>query len=184
MYRAGRENCARLVENSPSHSDQIIIAVDGGCRNNGRPDARASIGVFFAPDSEENFASVLSFSDPRLHTSQTAELNACQYALDAALHIFEKRVIENISEIRGTLTQVVIKTDSEHLYLGMTERVFKWEKNGWLTSTKNLVAHRSMFKQLQRSIADLEDVGVEVLYWWVPRERNRDADALASSVLY
>jgi ribonuclease HI len=141
------------------------------------------MGVFFAPDSEENFAGILSYDNPRLHTSQAAELNACQYALDAALDICDKGVIENLHG-RGTLKQVVIKTDSEHLYLGLTERVFKWEDNGWLTTAKTPVTHRYIFKQLQRSVADPEDLGVEVLFWWVPRERNRDADALASSVLY
>jgi ribonuclease HI len=140
-------------------------------------------GSVLRPWRRGEFFWYLSYENSKFHTSQAAELNECQYALDAALDICDKGVIENIHG-RGTSRQVVIKTDSEHLYLGTTERIFKWETNGWLTTGKTPVVHRPIFRQLQRSIANLEDLCVEVLFWWVPRGRNRDADALASSVLY
>ena len=30
-----------------AHTDCIAIATDGGCRNNGKPDAQAAVGVYF-----------------------------------------------------------------------------------------------------------------------------------------
>ncbi|KAF4311390.1 hypothetical protein GTA08_BOTSDO13129 [Botryosphaeria dothidea] len=38
------------------HADSIMIAIDGACRGNGRPDTVAAYGIFFAPRSPYNKA--------------------------------------------------------------------------------------------------------------------------------
>jgi ribonuclease HI len=78
------------------------------------------------------------------------------------------------------VNQVVIKADSEYLVKGMTEWIFTWEQNGFLNARGQAVTNARYFQLLQSLVWELNDLGVEVLFWWVPRERNRHADALAN----
>lgn len=83
----------------------------------------------------------------------------------------------------GPLHQVVIKSDSEYLVKGMTERVFKWEKNGYRTPKGTAVTNSTPFKKLGMLISMLNELGVEVLFWQVPRRYNEQADELANVAL-
>lgn len=168
----------------PMHPDSIIVAVDGGCKNNGLSNPHGSFGIFFGPGAAQNNNGSLSTSI-QVHTSQIAELVAAELALDQVLGLVKYGIFNN--EMHGTLEggsnilrMVVIKTDSEHLYRGMTERVFKWEQNGWRTASDSVVVHRPFFEKLQRQVAEFDGLGVKVLFWQVPRAENREADALAN----
>lgn len=69
------ERCPDCGKVEP-HADSIMIAVNGACRGNGRPDAVAAYGLFFAPRSPYKYkACVLSEENVR-PTSQRAELTA------------------------------------------------------------------------------------------------------------
>lgn len=78
---------------------------------------------------------------------------------------------------------VVIKSDSEYLAKGMTERVFKWQNNGYQTCKGTPVKNWELFKKLDGLIRNLNELDVEVLFWHVPRSRNTEADELASRAL-
>ena len=158
------------------HSDGIMIAVDGACKGNGRGDAYATIGVYFSKSSRWNLTEVLT--DP-LPTNQKAELTACLRALQMVLRL-RHTIVEGTE---SGLRTVVIKTDSEYVVKGMTEWIFKWNKNGFKTSKGSAVVNASLFKSIEKLVLELNDNGVYVSFLHVPRSRNKDADALANSRL-
>ncbi|KAK2610245.1 hypothetical protein N8I77_003694 [Diaporthe amygdali] len=59
----------------------VVVSIDGACRDNGKPMARASWGVFFGPGSRFNSSSRLSPSCPQ--TSSRAEIEALSQAIDS-----------------------------------------------------------------------------------------------------
>jgi ribonuclease HI len=158
-----------------AHVDCIIIAVDGACRNNGTLEAKAAAGVFVGDESTFNDSFILTGSNT---TNQTAELRAGIRGLEQALAIRSQGVRGEI------LQQVVVKADSEYLVNGMTSWVFKWESNGYRTSRGTPVSNASLFRKLQDLTKELNALNVEVLFWHVPRERNKQADMWANLALH
>ncbi|KAL1386448.1 ribonuclease H-like domain-containing protein [Phyllosticta capitalensis] len=157
------------------HYKSVLISFDGACRRNGQPDAVASWAVFFSASSPHNEAHLLP--DTATPTSQRAELTSGIKALKAV-----KRLIRPGEELEG-IEQVVVKVDSEYLVRGATEWIHKWKSNGWTGSTGRLIVHRSLFQSLDDHIRDLEQEGIVVLFWLVPREQNQRADELANLAL-
>ena len=156
--------CGRFAR----HLDEIIVAIDGACKGNGRTNPQAAtIGVYFSATSLYNQTEVLN--DP-LPTNQKAELTACL------------RALETLPDIQiGDLNKVVIQSDSEYVVKGMTEWIFKWKKNGYKTSKGSTVANAELYKAIEQEIHQLNALDVEVLFWHVPRSRNEEADALANT---
>jgi ribonuclease HI len=170
-YRADPcEYCGGLA----AHTDCIVIAVDGACSNNGKANARAAAGVFVGDKSKYNASFALSMTEP---TNQKAELRAGICGLEKA-HLIQKNGVGG-----SKLNQVIIKADSEYLVKGMTEWMFKWEKNGYRTSRDTPVTNASLFKRLEQLVTELNKLNVEVLFWHVPRERNQEADTWANMAL-
>ncbi|KAH6977799.1 ribonuclease H-like domain-containing protein [Fusarium venenatum] len=154
------------------HIDSIFIAVDGACRGNGQVNAKAAIGVFFGQASTYNQSVLLT--EPNM-TNQIAELKAGILALKQA-----KEIVRNNALPYGPLHTIVIKSDSDYLVKGMTEWVFKWETNGYKTAKRKLVENAKLFQELCALVGDLNTSNVEVLFWRVPREMNKEADRLAN----
>ena len=154
------------------HTNEIIIAIDGACKANGTPDAQARIGVYFAQYSMYNISMELQKAlDPR-PSNQKAELMACLTALEKLDEV----------ESEDKLSQVVIKADSEFVVKSMTEWIFKWRKNGYKTSKGSPVTNADLFQSIDLKITGLNDDGIEVLFWYVPKARNQEADDLANDV--
>ncbi|CAG9953925.1 unnamed protein product [Clonostachys rosea f. rosea IK726] len=156
------------------HLDCIVIAVDGACKGNGSTDARAAAGVFVGKSSKYNKSTVLTESEA---TNQIAELKAGILGLSQAIEI------QGCGVEGEALHQVVIKSDSKYLVEGMTEWVFKWEGNGYRTCKGVAVTNSALFKELEILIGRLNKLGVEVLFWHVPRSYNKQADELANLAL-
>ncbi|KAJ9645304.1 hypothetical protein H2201_005652 [Coniosporium apollinis] len=162
------EDCGRR----PAHANEISIAIDGTCRNNGNPHARAAMAVFVAFYSEYNVGKVMSHPTP---TSQQAELYAGIIALEQGIAI-KKNGMQD-------LMTLVIKTDSDYLYKGMTEYIFKWKDNGYRNSRGKSVTNATLFKRMEELTVQLEGLGVSVLFWPVPRAFNFIPDILANAAL-
>jgi ribonuclease HI len=60
--------------------------------------------------------------------------------------------------------------------------VFKWKENDYRTARASLATNR-LFEKLDRQVTELNDMGVEVLFWHVPHEQNREAEKLANMAL-
>ncbi|GFF84123.1 ribonuclease H1 [Aspergillus udagawae] len=159
-----------------SHSDHVVVAVDGACSKNGKDGARSSYGVFWGHNNLLNTA--VPVEGENHHTNQVAELRACMRALLDVVHV--KSLFEDQG---GALSAVVIKSDSEYLVRGVTEWLPKWKRNGWKNSRGLDVANWEHFKAIELLTEDLERQKIIVKFWHVPRRNNRDADAMAKAVL-
>lgn len=155
------------------HDQAIVVAVDGACRGNGTLDATAASGVFFAPDSYHNFGGMLSDRRP---TNQQAELEAAI----AAFRCVQRMRHENFD---WDIERVIIKADSEYVVKGMTSWICKWKSNGYTNSRGLPVTNEHLFAALDDLILELNEDGLGVQFWHVPRAFSQDADKLANLTL-
>ncbi|THH12809.1 hypothetical protein EW146_g7347 [Bondarzewia mesenterica] len=155
-----------------SNYQEILIYTDGACLSNGGADPRAGCSFIFhpcAPNANVGFRLELKGPDNQVHpqTSNRAELRAAIAALQFRAWDGEG------------FTRIVIATDSEYTVLGVTERVWNWEKNGWLTAKGTPVQNRDLWEALRDEVFKWETRGVRVMFWLIPREQNLAADTLA-----
>ncbi|CAL4062570.1 unnamed protein product, partial [Meganyctiphanes norvegica] len=92
----------------------LIVYTDGACEGNGKSGARAGVGVYFGPGHP------LNVSEPvrGRATNNTAEIQACTYALELA-HA-------------SGFKKVKVSSDSMFTINCMTKWIKKWQKNGWM----------------------------------------------------
>jgi ribonuclease HI len=159
---------------------QIILAIATEISGIGSENPIASAALYYGPECSNNYAEVLA-EDDVTYTREYANLVACSCALRTAQRIFVKRCIL-ILQRDANMNRVVIKISSEILFRAMTEQVFAWEQNGWVTANGQPVEHHLLFARLQLAIKALNHVGVEVLFWLVPEAQN-PAHALAEKEL-
>lgn len=86
-------------------------------------------------------------------------------------------------EMLQNLHEVVIKSDSSYLVRGITEYIIKWRENRFSNARGQPVVNGELFQLVEVEVEELEDLGVKVHFWLVPRQRNQNADTLAKSVL-
>ncbi|KAI1160609.1 ribonuclease H-like domain-containing protein [Nemania serpens] len=158
----------------------FIVAVDGACRNNGQPGARAALGVFFRDDCRWNKSEMLPLRDT---TSQRAELCAALRALETIDNFVAQEWTRSITTGKA-LKRVIVKSDSNYLVQGMTEWILKWLGNGFTTARSQPVENQDLIKELWELIKRMDQQKkIKVLFWKVAREDNADADRLANAAL-
>lgn len=153
----------------------LVVSIDGACRDNGTPTARASWGVFFGPGSRFNSSGRLSPSCPQ--TSSRAEIEALSWAIDA---------IRGITHGDMTLQEIKIRSDSEYLCQAMSMWVGGWIEDDGLRPNGQPVAHFEKLKEIHEALDEMtygDGGGLQFQFWHVPRGENREADALANSAL-
>jgi len=154
----------------------LVIASDGGCRYNGKPNAFAAVGVYVGENSRFNVSELMPATSD-FPTAQRAELTAALRALCTAMWIKQEGWLPGV-------TTLILKTDCSTLTDGMITGMLDWRNNDYLTRYGYPVLDRDLFWQLEEAVIRLKgQYGVETLFWWVPREENEDADELASAVL-
>lgn len=152
LGRAFNHDDAEVLAYHPVHS--IVVAVDGTCRNNGRPNARAALGVFFRQDPQWNKSETLPAADA---TSQRAELCAALRALQTVRDVVaHERDSSTAPEFR--LRRVILKSDSTYLVSAITEWIFGWFRNGFTTARRLHVLNQDLLKRLAGCIQYLEDI--------------------------
>ncbi|RDW86070.1 uncharacterized protein DSM5745_02712 [Aspergillus mulundensis] len=161
----------------PAHTSCIVIAIDGACQNNGSTQgtARAAFAAYFGKGNELNTARLVG-ADQR-QTSQVAELAGAIEAL---------RIVAGLPEEQkpdGKLYTVTLKSDSAYVVQGVTEYLAKWKRNGWRNAQGKAVANIKLWKELEGLVERVEENGVGVWFWLVPRELNPVADAAAKWAL-
>ncbi|KAI1140063.1 ribonuclease H-like protein [Hypoxylon sp. FL0543] len=153
----------------------VVVSIDGACRGNGTPSARASWGVYFGPGSPYNECGVLDSTLP--HTSTRAEIEA----LRQLLRIIQQELAWNV-----LLKNYYIRTDSDSLMRAMAELMEGWTADGGRNARGQPVRHYQVLKEIHDRIDDMtygDEGGMEFKFWHVPREQNREADALANAAL-
>ncbi|KAH8750628.1 ribonuclease H-like domain-containing protein [Hyaloscypha sp. PMI_1271] len=188
------------ARNHPSHHSyshdycgtrrSLLVFTDGACSGNGTRDARGGIGCFFGPSSKFNIGERLP--GPRIPTSQKAELTAAARALEIArLQILPARRIM-VKEAKGghdpravsdvMHLRLVVVTDSSYLVEGMCRHFANWNKNKegvLINKVGKVVQNSAEFLKLRGEVEKLSMVGVQVAYYLVSREENKEADSLA-----
>lgn len=171
----------------------LVVFVDGACPSNGPRATRASIGVYFGPNSAHNISKRL---DPAAQqpTNQSAEIAASVGALRRVREAIEparRATVENAHPHREAYSReirhfrLVIATDSSYVVECMCRHIENWTLAGdryWNTEGAE-VKNGKGFVELNREVEALSKVGVQVKWYHVPREYNREADRLARLAL-
>lgn len=160
----------------------MVIHIDGACRGNGTPDARAAYGIYFGPNSPYNTSGLVPAHMPQ--TSTRAEIEALAHALP---------VLQSICSFDHRLRDIKIATDSEFLVNAMSQWMERWIASNGIGTNGKRVAHFERLKELHQALDEMESgdgryrqivrYGKMVSFWHVGRERNREADALANAAL-
>ena len=91
-------------------------------------------------------------------------------------------VIEALKAIKKAGEKIVIFTDSQYVYYGITEWIHGWKKNGWKNRNKKEVANKPLWVQL-----DQLREGHEIIWNWVPghsgNKGNERADVLCKEAI-
>ncbi|KAI5925568.1 ribonuclease H-like domain-containing protein [Camillea tinctor] len=153
----------------------VVLSTDGACRGNGTASARAAWGVYFGPGSRFNAGGLLDPSLPQ--TSVRAEIEA----LAQALRIIRRHLSDDLE-----MQEIRIRTDSEFLVKAMSEWMAGWRASGGRNARGQPVKHYAVLKALHDQLDEMtygDDGGRDFRFWYVPREENREADALANRAL-
>ncbi len=150
----------------------MVIGIDGACRRNGFASARASSGIYF--DANSSFNSHAPLQDTSRQTNQLAEIIAATRALNK---------VETMLSPHCLTDHIILITDSSYLALGMSKHVYQWQKRQWRDATGQEIVNRRAFQVLHGIIHRMEEDGVSVQFWLVPREENTEADTLANAAL-
>lgn len=160
-----------LRRNNP---DEFLIFTDGACLENGRSNPRAGWAFAFKPETDRGPGTVSGrlehcgpWGDYHEQTNNRAELRAVLAALR-----FRYWPGEGFNKL-------VIATDSEYVAKGATEWVLGWIRNGWRTSAGGAVRNRDLWEALLGEFDRLEEVGLAVEFWRIPRSLNGAADRAA-----
>jgi len=151
----------------------LVVHIDGACRNNGKPNARAAYGVYFGPNSKYNTSGLLSSATPQ--TSTRAEIEALVRAID---------IIKEITDGDMSTSEIKIATDSSYLVNAIALWMDDWKENEGCNDDGKPVAHFDVLKDICSTLDHMEysdDGGIECQMWLIPREENFAADRLANS---
>ncbi len=148
--------------------DVIKVYTDGACSNNGTPDAKAGIGVFFAEGDPRNFGGRVRGKQ----TNNVAEVKA----IIKAFQILKKEIN------RGEY--VIIYSDSRYAIRAAGEYGQKQERGGWKKEIPNKDLVHKVFKLFQgRENVEFRYVPAHTGGTDPDSIGNDGADRMATSVL-
>ena len=112
---------------NPCHHFRIIFT-DGACINNGRPEAKAGVGVAFGKNDRSQLSMPITDSMDNFarRSNQRAELYAAKLGLKFLAEADRVNTKEPTGESRRESKAWIIATDSEYVVKGMTEWLPTW----------------------------------------------------------
>lgn len=155
---------------------ELMIYTDGACLGNGQ--ANPTAGCAFIYGDTRNHPGISGYASFGLEdkgptgqhspqTSNRAELRAVIAALRFRYWTGEG------------WQSMVIATDSSYVVEGITTWVNGWLKNEWNTRQGKRVMNKDLWECLLDEIKRLDECGMKVRFWKIPRELNQDADRYA-----
>ncbi|RZF44959.1 hypothetical protein LSTR_LSTR001920 [Laodelphax striatellus] len=117
----------------------VIVYTDGACSNNGRSGARAGIGVWFNHSHPLNVAAPVRGRP----TNNNAEIQAATEAIRQAS--------------KAGVRRLHIFTDSQFLINCITEWIYKWKRNDWVTTEGKPVKNKIELVELDECIQTMMD---------------------------
>lgn len=96
-------------------------------------------------------------------------------------------VVAVLKQIKDFSGPSVIHSDSRYLINGITNWVFSWARNGWMTSNGQAVLNQNIWQQLLQLVTARKKQGFEAISWnYVPGhagiDGNERADEIASNL--
>ncbi|KAI6867738.1 hypothetical protein KC343_g15921 [Hortaea werneckii] len=171
------EGKCTCFERQDTITQPLVIASDGGLRDWrtwGIEVPVAGMGVFVGPDSPYNVSEILPLDDYSEPNASHVEIEAAICALETAMRIKEDNWLPEVKVIilKSDSLRIVVKPKSTY--------IDAWKKNGYLTPDgKPVSLYRDLYYRLENAIIALYvQHGVKVLFHWMPREYNGEADAL------
>lgn len=149
----------------------LTIKCDGACRNNGSPNAEAAYGIFV-----QSYDCPLSSGAclPHAHTNNAAEI----IALDEAVRI----ISSNLAALQH-VTQLHFFSDSSHVVSTiLSGSLYRYQANDRFPNSILWQHLAATIKQLEEATAALPTPPA-LLFTWIPRYMNREADEIANSAL-
>lgn len=133
----------------------IIMAIDGACRRNGKPDCVSSGGVYIEQYNDENklVATGVRSNYEIQSTNQRGELLALITALDFAWSAKQP-------------TQIV--TDSEYIFNAMTKEWFVgWESREWLTASYEPVKNSDLWREIKHAYDKCRQDDIDIVFYHI-----------------
>lgn len=133
----------------------LYVFTDGGCKNNGKKQAKGGYAVFFNDNPDSEYFTLnkvgLIVTEP---TNQKAELTAMYHLFDI--------LQENTSLFVNK--KIVICSDSMYSIKCINEWSKKWELNDWKTSKGESVKNCDLIKKVLNLKKQCEDNGINVVF--------------------
>jgi ribonuclease HI len=146
-----------------------IAFTDGACTNNGRPGAKAGIGVACGNDDSSQLSKPITdkVDNFPLRSNQRAELCAAKSGLEFFAEAYTK-------DSKSEAAALIVATDSEYVVKGMTEWLPKWKvcmsvltrvssdasdrvyRNNWRTAKGTTPKNLDLFLALDGVVTTLE----------------------------
>lgn len=123
---------------------RIKVYVDGACRNNGKPTAKAGVGVYFGEDDSRNISKPL---DGDIQTNNRAELTAMLISLQLLLKT------EDVE-----LDQFKVYSDSKYSIDCITKWISGWKRNNWKTSSNEPVKNKDLIESIYDNMIQFRDL--------------------------
>lgn len=133
----------------------LVIAIDGACRRNGKPDCVSSGGVFIEQYNQDNvlIATRILSNYEIQSTNQRGELLAFITALD---HVWSAK----------QPTQII--TDSEYIFNAMTKEWFVgWERRDWLTASYEPVKNSDLWREIKHAYDKCKADDIDIVFYHI-----------------
>lgn len=132
----------------------LVMAIDGACRRNGKPDCVASGGVFIEQRDEHGLQCTKLLSNyETCSTNQRGELLALITALDYAWSAHQP-------------TQII--TDSEYIFNAMTKEWFVgWESRDWLTASYEPVKNSDLWREIKAVYDKCRFADIDIIFYHI-----------------
>lgn len=131
---------------------EILIAIDGACKRNGKPDCM-SVGAAWIQTEDGNLFYKSKFETES--TSQRGEINGLMEALKYA-HSYSRPD-----------EHVIIITDSQYLYnTVMLGWCFKWRENGWVNADGQETKNADLWEAISVLLDLINELGERVFMEW------------------
>jgi ribonuclease HI len=165
-----RKRLQKIASQLPPLPPHVTAKFDGACRGNGSANARSSAGMF-----------CLGYECPltrgellEVKTNNAAEIEACRMACCTLVEVLP-------AFAAGGVTRVTIAGDSAQVVATVTNgTIFAYKKRSGLVNSENWAALSDAIRVL---LAAASEVGIEIVFTWIPRVHNAEADEMANSIL-
>ena len=141
---------------------KVKVFCAGFCFDNGKPEARAGVGVYWGDTDARNKSCRVSGIK---QTIRTAEVQAATMAITEA--------------IRNTICDLQVNTD-KFVYTSVTKDMKRWKQKGWKTARGKDLQNKNDWQELDRQLKRAEENNVNIEWKLWKGEGKDEANNLAS----